>query len=217
VCLSLFTIQANAQTKNAQTKNTETENIQVQLQDSVLTTMNNIEDQDSLFGGEKSLEKIHNPGKATMFSAIIPGLGQIYNKQSWKVPIIYGALIGLGIAIDWNQNQYLSYRQAYFDLNDDDATTTSYNETLGYEVDEFDPPSTLNTSVELYVTAYSRQRNQMIIYTVGFYLLNVLDANVNAHFIDFDISEDLSFNFKPIGINPITNTPVPGVTFAFNF
>jgi hypothetical protein len=56
-----------------------------------------------------------------------------------------------------------------------------------------------------------------IIVTVGFYLLNVLDANVDANFIDFDISEDLTFNFEPIIANPITNSPILGGHFVFTF
>lgn len=161
-------------------------------------------------------KKLHFPRKATMFSAILPGLGQIYNRQIWKVPFIYGGFVGLGIAIDWNQKKYIQIKQAYFDLNDGNPTTQSYKD-LHPTVDEFNQPSNLNTQYLNAIEGYSRQRNLVIIGTAAFYILNLLDANVNAHFIDFDISEELSLNFEPISVNPLTNTPVFGATLSYNF
>ena len=64
---------------------------------------------------------------------------------------------------------------------------------------------------------YSRLRDLFIIGTAAFYLLNILDANVNAHFIDFDISEDLTLNIEPMPTSPYNNTPIPGLTLVYNF
>ena len=163
--------------------------------------------------GEK---KLHYPRKATMYSAVLPGLGQIYNRQIWKVPIIYGAFVGFGIAIEWNQSRYLKVKRAYFDVNDGNPNTQSYKE-ISPDVDEFNRPSNLNTKYLNAIEGYSRQRNLVIIGTVAFYILNVLDANVNAHFIDFDISEDLSLNFEPVSVDPLTNNPIFGATLSYNF
>ena len=163
--------------------------------------------------GEK---KAHYPRKATMFSAVLPGLGQIYNRQVWKVPFVYGGFVGFGIAINWNQTRYLRYKQAYYDMNDGNAATQSYKK-LDPSLDEFNPPSNINSNYLDAIEFYSRQRNLVILGTAAFYILNVLDANVNAHFIDFDISEDLSFNFEPVSVDPFTNTPIFGATLSYNF
>lgn len=166
----------------------------------------------------ESEKKLHYPRKATIFSAVLPGLGQIYNKQIWKVPFIYGGFVGFIMAVNWNQSYYIRYKQAYFDVNDGNPDTQSYkvlNPNLN--IDEFNRPSNLNSDYLGKIDFYSRQRNLVIIGTVAFYILNILDANVNAHFIDFDISEDLSLNFEPVSVNPLTSTPILGATLSYNF
>jgi hypothetical protein len=160
----------------------------------------------------------HFPNKATMFSAVLPGLGQIYNRQVWKVPFIYGGFIGLGITIERYQRLYNNYRRAYFELNDKNPNTTYYYEVLpeGSEVSESNPKQ-YNDLLIKGIEDRSRSRDLYIIGTVGFYLFNILDANVNAHFIDFDISEDLSFNLEPVGFDPFTNYPVYGICMRYQF
>jgi hypothetical protein len=166
--------------------------------------------------------KPHYPRKATMYSAVLPGLGQVYNKQAWKVPFIYGGFVGLGLTIQWNHGKYLGNKKSYIHLNDKNAETRFYEEFLADDdqidsFDEFNVSSNTNSILLNRIEYFSRYRNIFIIATAGFYLLNLLDANVNAHFIDFDISEDLTFNFEQITNDPFTLTPIYGATLTYNF
>jgi hypothetical protein len=166
---------------------------------------------------EKPVKK-HIPGKATMYSAVLPGLGQIYNKKYYKVPIIYGGFVGLGYVIKYYNQYYLNFRQAYFDLNDNNPLTKSYEKNFPY----LDYSNTENNAQysDIFIDKIDlakRKRDLYIIATVGFYLLNVLDANVDAHFMDFDISEDLTLNFEPFMVDPISNSPILGGHLVLNF
>jgi hypothetical protein len=170
---------------------------------------------------QKAIEKpvkIHSPGKATMYSAVLPGLGQIYNKKYYKVPIIYGGFVGLGYLINHYNQRYYNFKQAYYDLTDQNPLTKSYETTYPYY--DYSKTSAYQTYSESFIPEIDRTRRKrdlFIIATVGFYLLNVLDANVDAHFIDFDISEDLTFNFEPIMVDPITNSTILGGHLVLNF
>lgn len=169
---------------------------------------------------DTSTINIHLPRRATMLSAVLPGLGQIYNKQTWKVPFIYAGFAAWAWGIEWNQSYYIKYRKAYFHLTDGDLTTTEnyrfIEEQHGAEIDERNP-GTYPTRIMQQIERYNRQRSLVMIGTAAFYILNILDANVAAHFIDFDISEDLAYSFKPIATDPLTNTPIFGVSLAYNF
>ncbi|MBN2807162.1 MAG: hypothetical protein JXR22_10940 [Prolixibacteraceae bacterium] len=166
---------------------------------------------------ETAPAKVHLPRKATIYSAVLPGLGQIYNKKWWKVPFIYGGFAAIGYYINDNHQRYKTYVQAYLDLDDGDPLTNSYQALYEDPIDEANPPSNWQATYKSYITNYSRQRDLYIIGAVAFYLVNILDANVNAHFIDFDVSEDLSFKFDPLPSDPMTNTPLPGVTLVYKF
>ena len=175
---------------------------------------------DTLYVPSDTAEITHSPHRATMYSAVLPGLGQVYNGSWWKVPIVYGGLASCGVAIGWNNNRLRQSRAAYFDIIDNDPNTKSYEELFkdhGYDFSNSSTLSNIENSLETAITSYRRQRDLMIIATVGVYILNILDANVEAHFIDFDISEDLSLNIKPYTIDPLRNKPIFGAEFAFTF
>ncbi len=156
-------------------------------------------------GNNKPAEFKPNPSKAVLYSAIFPGLGQIYNRKYWKLPIVYGGFIGCAYAITWNSTQYGDYKQAYHDIADDDKTTNSWQNYLPYGVD----PSTLTkTQMDNYTNAfknkkdfYRRNRDLSIIVTVGLYALCMLDSYVDAQLFDFDISPDLSMRVEPVIYN----------------
>ncbi|MFC2151132.1 DUF5683 domain-containing protein [Bacteroidota bacterium] len=127
--------------------------------------------------------KIHSPHKATMYSALIPGLGQVYNKKYWKLPIIYGATGILIYAFDFNNDQYNKYKNAYADM--DANKITSFE---GY------------TSKDILLRIkdnYRRNRDLNVISLAAVYLLNVVDATVDAHLFDYEITDDLSLNIQP--------------------
>ena len=145
-------------------------------------------------------KKVHSPRKATLYSAVLPGLGQIYNRKYWKLPLIYGGFVGFGWAIAWNNDQYVLYKQAYSDISDDDPETNShldieavkyYNMNSASDVAEF------GDKLEQAKDGARRYRDMNIIFTAAFYALNIIDASVDAHFFDFDISDDLSMTWGP--------------------
>ena len=146
--------------------------------------------------------KIHSPHKATMYSAMIPGLGQIYNKKYWKLPIIYG-LTGVFIyAFDFNNDQYNKYRIGYADIIEGNIENfEGYTEAQVLRLKD----------------NYRRNRDLNVIVLAGIYILNVVDATVDAHLFDYDISEDLSLNIQPAIQKTFDNQNALGVSCSFSF
>lgn len=160
-----------------------------------------------------------SPDRALWLSVLFPGLGQIYNRRYWKLPIIAGGFMGLGYATNWNNNQLQDYTNAYRDATDNDPATNSYM--------NFFPPTTTEDQIDMRWLQqtmksrkdyYRRNRDLCIISLVGLYLLCVLDAYVDASLYHFDISEDLSLDMQPaVMITNPSRKPAVGITWAFNF
>lgn len=164
-------------------------------------------------------EKIHSPKKATIYSAILPGLGQAYNKKYWKIPIIYAGFGTIGYFVGWNNKYYKTYKQAYSDLTDKDATTDSYLDleaTKYYDLENSTDYNNFKSGLSRQQEYYRRNRDLLIISMAGFYGLNLIDASVDAHLFNFDISEDLSLNWQP-SVNTFEKQLVYGVSCNFNF
>ena len=164
-------------------------------------------------------EKIHSPKRATIYSAILPGLGQAYNKKYWKIPIIYAGFGTIGYFIGWNNKYYNTYKLAYSDLTDDDETTNSYLDLEATQYYDLENPTDYNnfkSGLSKQQDYYRRNRDLLIISIVGFYGLNLIDASVDAHLFDFDISEDLSLNWQP-SVQTFEKQLVYGVSCNFNF
>ena len=121
--------------------------------------------------------------KASLFSAVIPGSGQVYNKKYWKVPIIYTSLATSIYFIQNNQKKLNKYQDAYILRSNGgiDEYTDIYS----------------NSQLLTIVDYYERNRDVSYIITAAIYLLNIVDASVDAHLFDFDISEDLSLKASP--------------------
>lgn len=185
----------------------------------VLNAQDSISFADTIYADLDIQENPHMPNKATMYSAVLPGLGQIYNGSWYKVPVVYGGFVALGLVVKWNNDRYLSHRQAYFDLNDSDPNTKSYEELKNwyYDVSTSSGVSQASDALKKAVSGYRRQRDLVVICSVGFYLLNVLDANVEAHFIDFDVSEDLSLNVQPALLPCEMGLPAVGFQLSLAF
>lgn len=163
--------------------------------------------------------KVHSPKKATIYSAILPGLGQAYNKKYWKIPIIYVGFGTIGYFIGWNNGYYNTYKQAYSDMTDDDPTTNSYLDIEAAQYYDLENPTDYNnfkTGLSKQTEYYRRNRDLLIISMVGFYGLNIIDASVDAHLFDFDISEDLTLNWQP-AVKTFENQLVYGVNCTFKF
>ena len=147
---------------------------------------------------EKKSETFHSPRKATIYSAVLPGLGQIYNRKYWKVPLVYGGFAALGYFINFNNEEYVKYRQAYSDIIDDDPNTISYTRlTVNPGFLEPDKIGQFTERLRSAKDYWRRNRDLVVIGTVVFYAINIIDASVDAHFFNFDISDDLTINWTP--------------------
>ncbi len=123
----------------------------------------------------------HSPTLASVMSAIVPGAGQVYNKKYWKIPIIYGLGGYLAYSVYYNNKQYMRYKEDYKALTDNDPNT----------IDEFNgevPADQLKYAKD----QHRRQRDLAFMGLSLLYVLNIVDASVDAHLYDFDISDDLS-------------------------
>lgn len=171
------------------------------------------------YGLENKREFNPSPERAVWMSALFPGLGQIYNRRYWKLPIIVGGFMGLGYATNWNNGMLKDYSQAYRDIMDNDPSTKSYM--------DFFPPNTKEENLnKTWLTNvlksrrdfYRRNRDLCIICCVGLYLLCMVDAYVDASLAHFDISPDLSIEWSPaIGVDPSEKKLNVGIQWAFNF
>ena len=144
--------------------------------------------------------------KAVWLGAIFPGAGQMYNKSYWKLPIVYGAFMGCGYAIQFNNNRYTNYKTAFIDLyNDIQAGTVtedaskSYIAVMpdGYDMTRVGGESQWLSTLQNQQNVYRRYRDYSILATVLVYALSLIDAYVDAQLFDYDISPDLSLNIEP--------------------
>ena len=128
----------------------------------------------------------HSPTKATLFSTAVPGLGQAYNKKYWKIPIVYA---GIGTSLYFavsNHNNLNKFRAAYRLRIDEDPNT----------IDEFDGILT-EEGIQANIDYYQRNRDLSYIVATLFYVLNIVDAAVDAHLFNFPKNDNLSFNLQP--------------------
>jgi len=162
-------------------------------------------------------QKPHSPQKATIMSACLPGLGQIYNKKWWKVPIVYAGLGGLGYLVYDNYYEYNSYLRAYeFKTGD-----LPEGETLNDHETELANHYAAN-QLQTYKESYRRDFEFYCILTVAWYGLNIVDACVDGHLYNYDISDDLSLSIDPYLRSTETPIKMPhyaqvGLSFKLNF
>ena len=176
-------------------------------------------DTDSPYGLDGRIEFNPDPTRAVWLSALFPGLGQIYNRRYWKLPIIIGGFMGLGYGTSWNNGQYQDYSRAYRDLLDADPSSRSYMDFFPSNTREEDLDKSWLTSVmKSRKDFYRRNRDLCIICMVGVYLLCMVDAYVDASLSHFDISPNLSMDVTPtLMVNPATARPDVGLNWALNF
>ena len=141
-----------------------------------------------------------DPMKSVWLGAIVPGLGQIYNRKYWKLPIVYGGFLGCAYAISWNNGMYTDYKNAYRDIIDNDPNTNSFMDIFpeGYTIESLGGMSAYQNVLQTRMNTYRRYRDLSIFVTIGVYALTLIDAYVDAQLYDFDISPDLSLNVQPV-------------------
>lgn len=132
----------------------------------------------------------HSPGKALWMSAVLPGLGQAYNKKYWKIPVIWAGFGGLGYGIYHTASRFVQYRNAYRLQVDQDPSTIG-------EVKGIQDPATL----KFYRDQNKRNLDIVSICTAVWYALNLIDAAVDAHLFHYDISDDLTLQWQPVVID----------------
>jgi hypothetical protein len=150
--------------------------------------------------GDSTIVKRHSPSRAAVLSAVLPGLGQAYNKKYWKIPIIYAGVASIGYFIYFNNSQYLEYKNLYI-----------------AESELPNPDSRYLGLYEDYAQAYRRNRDLSVIGLLAFWGLNVIDANVDAHFFNYDISPDLSLEVKPVYLSTFFGALQPGLLLSLKF
>lgn len=147
-------------------------------------------------------ENAPSPRKASLFSAALPGLGQAYNKKYWKIPIIYaGASIFVYYVNTYNDNYtfFLKNLKAESDTDPETINTTDFNQR----------------NLERRTDFYRRNRDFMIILTGFWYMLNIVDAHVDAHLQGFDISKDIALKINPSVERTAFNTNITGLSLSF--
>ena len=139
-----------------------------------------------------------DPNRALWLALVIPGGGQIYNRKYWKLPIIYGGMMGCIYALTWNNMMYRDYSQAYLDIMDSDPTTQSYNKFLhlGATITQANEER-YKKLFKSRKDKYRRWRDMSMFCLIGVYALSVIDAYVDAELSEFDISKDLSLKVAP--------------------
>lgn len=161
-----------------------------------------------------STNEVSKVKKATTLSTIFPGAGQIFNKSYWRVPIVIGGMASTIYTIDWNNRGYQRFKTAYalsvdYKKNPDKYPNGAPDEFRGAYSETF---------LKNLKDSYRRNRDLCILLTVGVYILQIIDAHVDAHLQDYDISDDLSMNFEPyFDYSTVATKPVFGLNLNLNF
>lgn len=154
------------------------------------------------------------PAKAAFYSAILPGLGQAYNKRYWKIPLAIGAVTTGVLIYNYNNKQYKRLRNAY------------KSRLAGFDTDEYwgidangNPLASPRISTDGLIRAQrsaNRNREISMMVTLGLYALNIIDANVDAHLLQYNVDENLAIkpHFK---YNEMENSSDLGLTLNFKF
>ncbi|TRX72205.1 DUF5683 domain-containing protein [Carboxylicivirga sp. M1479] len=153
------------------------------------------------------VEKKHSPHKASFYAAILPGMGQAYNKKYWKIPILYAGIGGVAYGIHFNTKYYNKYKAAYRDFVIRDPGNKSYLEFIPPNLSEEQIYGEYEQWFEEALNSkkqyYRRYRDLSYIGMIGLYVLQIVDASVDAHFNNFDISDDLSMQVQPSMMPPV--------------
>lgn len=169
---------------------------------------------DTILPADTIVKKKHDPHKATIRSAILPGWGQAYNRKYWKIPVVYAALGGTALVFNFNRIQYNKLKYAYFYVINRNTADSSL-----FKLSNVDPElqgfaiAGDSYSLQTYRNQYRKNIDYSVLFFLFFWALNVVDATVDGHLKDFDVSNDLSMHIKP-AINALPNTIGMSVVFT---
>jgi len=148
----------------------------------------------------------HKPWVAALLSTALPGAGQVYNKKYWKLPIVYAGIGGIGYAVYYTATQFTGYRDAYrLDIDEDPATDGSFQGITSTAV------------LKEYRDDAKRNLDASAICLGIWYILNIVDASVDAHLFDWNMNENLSAGWQPV-IQPLPSGQTAiGIGMQFRF
>jgi len=183
---------------------------------------------DSLDISISNQKKVLSPKKASIYAALFPGLGQVYNGKYWKLPIVYGGYTGLIYLLGWNNNNYNDYFDAYKTIAKYQNVNQMSDEDKDYLNDMFKIPywdmntypshfDSFKSQLKSGKDYYRRNRDLSIISIAALHVLSIIDASVDANLADFDINDNLSMRVDPMPMNFGKGAQVIGIHFAFNF
>lgn len=163
----------------------------------------------------KILKPKHNPRLATKRSAILPGWGQAYNKEYWKIPIVYGALSIPTVTFFYNNTWYKRTKTAYDLLYKASIPQATQQDTLNYNNLVHEKLKGLSLgSLQTFRNSFRKDRDYSVLWFIIVWGLNVADATVFGHLKQFDVTDDLSMKIEP-SVNPINHTKGIGLYFSF--
>lgn len=164
-----------------------------------------------------STNDVSSVKKATTLAMICPGAGQIFNKSYWKVPFVIGGFATMIYCIDWNSRGYSRFKKAYALAYDFEQNEEAYLEQgIEESQDEFGGRYSASYLKSIR-NSYRRNRDLCLIMTGGLYILQIIDAHVDAHLRDYDISDDLSLNVDPMIQNGYSPTKRSNfISYGFN-
>ena len=151
------------------------------------------------------VKKKHDPKIATRRSAIVPGGGQVYNKKYWKVPLVYGALGTTAGIFFYNLKNYKSLKVAYIYRTDTDTTNDALIDP------KYQPLST--SAIRTNRDIYRQNVDYSVLFFILFWGLNVVDATIDGHLNEFDVSDNISLRITP-GFSDMANTT--GISLVFD-
>jgi hypothetical protein len=147
----------------------------------------------------------HSPVKATIYSAVLPGAGQVYNHQAWKIGLFYAGLGTLGYFVYSNNVVYKDYLHNWINLTDSDQATVVDAKYYGYSAE----------ALHNGFSTFRQYRDQCAIGFILVYAANIIDANVFAHLYNFNV-EDISFRPQPV-YDIATRSYMPGIRIKYSF
>lgn len=159
------------------------------------------------------LKPVHSPTRAAILSAVFPGMGQVYNKKYWKLILVYGGLGAFGYFVNHWDSKYNEYLNGYINFSKyHDRTAIQHlkyiNQIVGSDQLIID---NLRRSKD----QYRRWRDLNALGFLGIYILNIVDATVDAYFFNYDISNDLSLKIRPTLLNSVANSGTFGIKLCF--
>lgn len=179
----------------------------------IIKSATSLRTQDSTAKRPDSVKKsVKLPHRATMLAASFPGMGQVYNREYWKIPVVYAGFAGLGYSMVYNTTNFNRYTIAYQDFTDIIPETDSYLEVIrGIDPVDFDPvlhPTTYKPSDAQWIKErllakvdyFKKYRDLTYIGVAAWYLISIIDANVDASLSDYDVGRNLNLSLRPASV-----------------